>query len=33
MAEHAQLNLHSQFITLIDMNLHAQNQLHNSLSS
>ena len=32
MPDHTYLNLHDQCITLIDMKLHAQNQLCNSFS-
>ena len=32
MPDHAHLNLHDQSVTLIDMKLHAQNQLYTSIS-
>ena len=32
MPDHAHPNLHDKFITLIDMKLHAQNQLYTSFS-
>ena len=32
MPDHTRLNLHDQFITAIDMKLHAQNQLYISFS-
>ena len=32
MPDHTHLNLHDQVITLLDTNLHAQNQLYNSFS-
>ena len=31
MPEHVHLKLHDQFVALIDMKLHAQNQLYNSI--
>ena len=32
MLDHTYLNLHNQFITLIDMKLHEQNELYTSFS-